>query len=136
MHADLHVTAIQETKLSPEASLQTHMHHISVRQPVTYSIDDRAVPSGVITLLLSNVPKHRVVLQLTDPHFEAIGVANEEITYVAIYIRKHITKEDLQNYFNHIHMTCRGRTVLFGDFNAKHHDWGAEVNNPGTWLRN
>jgi len=63
MHADLNVVAVQETTLSPEASLQTHMHHISVRQPVTYSIDDREVHSGGITLLLSNVPKHRVVLQ-------------------------------------------------------------------------
>jgi len=75
MHADLNITAIQETKLFPDAALQTHMHHINVRQPVMYLIEDRAIPSGGITLFLSNVPEHRVVLQLADPHFEAIGVA-------------------------------------------------------------
>lgn len=50
------------------------------------------------------------------------------MTIAAIYsLPKHkITTQHYSNFFNSIHNNC----IVGGDFNAKHHSWGCQTNNP------
>jgi len=134
LHADLNITAVIETKLTPEKSIPSHLTTISARQPPRFGNSGRLSPSGGINLFLSDIPRHKIVLQFADPDFEAVGITVKEITYVAVYMRSHISREDFEHYFKHIHMTCRGRTIIFGDLNARHRSWCSKTNQSGAWL--
>lgn len=127
----LTLAVITETKLRPFTAILTDYTNINARMPV----EEGGNAHGGITILLNNAYSHRVVLRIVNPTIQALGITIKDTTYVAIYIPKQVESQQLLHELTKIHMTCRGKTVLIGDFNARHKNWCSKGNRNGTCLK-
>jgi len=127
----LTLAVITETKLRPHTAILTDYTNISARVSPPEGENAR----GGITIFLKNSIKHRVVLRIVNPTIQALGITVGDTTYVAIYIPDQMHPKILLHELVKIHMTCRGKTVLIGDFNARHKSWCQKTNANGRCLK-
>jgi len=131
---NLQMLALIETKLPHDMRLFTHHDTVCVRHPPIFNNTNAQSPCGGITIMLRNINKYKLAFRYAKPHFEAVGIIIKDTTYVAVYFRPQIRKEDMLIHLNMLHNRCRGKTVIFGDFNSRHRDWCSQTNQSGRHL--
>ena len=75
-----------------------------------------------------------VAKEIQDSH-ELIAIRIGEITVIGLYIRIHVDVPELiERALNRIRMLGRGRCLVVGDFNSRHHEWCTKTTRRGRIL--
>lgn len=93
----------------------------------------RARLGGGISLL-SLQPIH-IIKRINTPKLQEIIVRHPSVRLLGVYIPPGQSASSIAETLNKLSPYIRGKTIIIGDFNARHVKWCTQTNKHGTYLR-
>lgn len=92
--------------------------------------------TGDATILVPFFAPYRPVDGVSCDEYQMVSVRYFQATLIGVYLRPEVGRVVLDRLFAHFNRFSRGRTVIVGDLNARHHDWDGDTKRNGTAVRN
>lgn len=126
---ELDILTLTETWQRPTERIHIPLKYESITLPPTGT---RRRGNGGVAILIN----HKYDLTVTDKHadkyIQYIAVRVEGLVITAIYASPGTQVRHLRKTLNTIRYRGRGRALIMGDLNARHHNWCTRTNPRGT----